>query len=274
MSQEVWHRKVGNVDGSMIKSHFFRPGPMMVVSVGKKAATQLDEHGHERRSQINGDQKYEQFHVYEKLLCHHSPFFRKACGGPWLEKQYREVNLPDDDPNIFALLYQFVLLGEYAQPVEEPAIWPTTNDHIAVYILADKLGMPGLQDLVITYLIIEYEAGYLEFEPDEIIHAFNNTMPDSKLRKMLLYFILRFTQEDHTEAQTHWLRNPQDSKSETVLTECPDFYRDLAVLQLPGKHEKTYRDCTFHEHASDVKCKYAGKIRGWGCQHKRLTRSA
>jgi hypothetical protein len=49
-----------------------------------------------------------EFTVHEDLICPRSQFFRKAMSGPWKESEERKVDLPEDEPGVFALYLKLI----------------------------------------------------------------------------------------------------------------------------------------------------------------------
>lgn len=127
----------------------------------------------------------ETFYAHEGILSK-SVFFERALNGEFLEATTREVLLPDDEPEIFSSVLEYLYSEEYAprlgfsktvkkivdqyrtpQSIEStfqtlPCIFgstPKSEDialaalrHAKIYCLADKLELKGLQALVITKL--------------------------------------------------------------------------------------------------------------------------
>ncbi|KAI5841035.1 hypothetical protein DFP73DRAFT_556623 [Morchella snyderi] len=123
------------------------------------------------------------FYAHEGILSK-SDFFQKALNGGFKEASTREVLLPEDDPEIFSSVLEYLYSEEYAPRLKLtkvvknsydynhslhdssfqalPCIYgskPKNEDialaalrHAKIYCLADKLGLKHLQTLVITKL--------------------------------------------------------------------------------------------------------------------------
>jgi hypothetical protein len=52
-----------------------------------------------------------EFTVHEDLICPRSHFFRKAMSGPWKESEERKVDLPEDEPGVFALYLKLIYVS-------------------------------------------------------------------------------------------------------------------------------------------------------------------
>ena len=55
----------------------------------------------------------EDFIAHESFLTSRSEFFRRAMNGRWTEATTRIINLPEDEPDIFALYISYVYTGEF-----------------------------------------------------------------------------------------------------------------------------------------------------------------
>jgi hypothetical protein len=52
---------------------------------------------------VGSDSGIKEFSVHEDLICPRSHFFEKALNGAWKESEERKVDLPEDEPEVFAL---------------------------------------------------------------------------------------------------------------------------------------------------------------------------
>ncbi|EPE30761.1 POZ [Glarea lozoyensis ATCC 20868] len=52
------------------------------------------------------------FAAHEDVLCH-SPFFQAACRGQFLEATNKRVTLPDEEPEIFSSVLEYLYKGDY-----------------------------------------------------------------------------------------------------------------------------------------------------------------
>lgn len=58
------------------------------------------------------DQDGRSFWAHKDLLCSRSPFFTNALREEWKEGQDNKVELPDDDPDIFAMYMHMLYTGK------------------------------------------------------------------------------------------------------------------------------------------------------------------
>ena len=52
------------------------------------------------------------FAAHEDVLCH-SPFFQAACRGQFLEATNKRISLPDEEPEIFSSVLEYLYKGDY-----------------------------------------------------------------------------------------------------------------------------------------------------------------
>ncbi|KAI5867357.1 hypothetical protein GGS23DRAFT_547949 [Durotheca rogersii] len=52
------------------------------------------------------------FAAHEEVLCQ-SPFFEKACRDQYLEAQSKRISLPDEEPEIFSAVLEYLYKGDY-----------------------------------------------------------------------------------------------------------------------------------------------------------------
>ncbi|KAK0644242.1 BTB/POZ protein, partial [Cercophora newfieldiana] len=113
----------------------------------------------------------EEFKAHRAIVCPQSPFFDAALSGSFLESNEQKIDLPDDDPAIVKLLFEFFYTGTYQdgtydEEYEEDEKMEDVHDadnsvpkdvprdgckalytHLHLYILADKYDIPALRIL-------------------------------------------------------------------------------------------------------------------------------
>jgi BTB/POZ domain len=52
------------------------------------------------------------FAAHEDVLCH-SPFFQAACRGQFMEATNKRISLPDEEPEIFSSVLEYLYKGDY-----------------------------------------------------------------------------------------------------------------------------------------------------------------
>lgn len=125
--------------------------------------------------------------VHQALLCHESPYFRRALDGPFKESQERLFTFEEDDPNIFALFVNWLYGQELADEKREevcqlPYLWT----------LADRILVPKLQRDVINVLHRYSVSGSPFLKPfarSSLKPIWDMTTENSKLRKFILTYV-------------------------------------------------------------------------------------
>ncbi|KAI9885868.1 MAG: COP9 signalosome (CSN) subunit [Watsoniomyces obsoletus] len=109
------------------------------------------------------------FAAHEDVLCH-SPFFAAACRGQFQEAHTRRIDLPDEEPEIFSSVLEYLYKGDYyprihhnkrrdAWELEDGGAGGSTVFHSGVagvvlkdtviYCTADKYGLEELKRLAL-----------------------------------------------------------------------------------------------------------------------------
>ncbi|KAF8852849.1 hypothetical protein BDZ45DRAFT_729877 [Acephala macrosclerotiorum] len=91
-----------------------------------------------------GDDK-ETFTVHQQVVSRHSPFFRAAFEGNFVEGRTKAMNFDDVESGIFGLLVNWVYLHEFVRGDQKRV---TYLDLAKLWALADRLMMPKLQNAV------------------------------------------------------------------------------------------------------------------------------
>ena len=124
------------------------------------------------------------WHLPKALLIHESSFFAAALSGPFAEAKLNSVTMPDDDPDVFELWIQWLLVADIA--CEFDVLW------VKAWILGDKLGCLEFQNLVMIRLLDSHspfqKAGLIE--PSTLRVAYEGSAPGSKLRKWAIDLVL------------------------------------------------------------------------------------
>ncbi|KAJ5198877.1 hypothetical protein N7491_000556 [Penicillium cf. griseofulvum] len=142
----------------------------------------------------------EPFHIHESLICTSSLFFKKAMSGSWKESHEHTVELPEDDPEIFALYSYWLYFSKIPLTVEAPEknefiggiVKKEYLDLVSAYVLGDKLFDPKFQNSIIDVVFErcttpDARDGVRYFPGAEIIiHAYNNTTKSAIIRKLFV----------------------------------------------------------------------------------------
>jgi hypothetical protein len=143
------------------------------------------------------------FYVQETLLRQHSLFFKKALSRDWKEKVERIVNLPEDEPTLFAVYVEFLYSGNLAVVPED--LDPIDATHLEqhmlckLYVLAEKLQDMDTRNRAIQGLLYsakQVRPGNSSICPgmESIKIIYDGTLPGSMARKLLIdYYTYRGT---------------------------------------------------------------------------------
>lgn len=130
------------------------------------------------------------FYVHLGVLCNASPVFNAALNGAFSESFKRSMNLPEDDPEVFERLVQWLYWKAFDLP---PFVEGASHDaqiifmHLArLYVAADKYGIIDLKNSVMDRFHKAYadRAGAPRFKV--LDYVYRNTTAKAKLRAFLV----------------------------------------------------------------------------------------
>lgn len=130
-----------------------------------------------------GEQRH-QFLIHKELLCHHSSFFRATFQGSFIEASSGNVELPDDDVEVFKIFESWLYTGSVGLMSNVAGHQPSKL--VKLYILADKIEIPAIQKETLETLRERAVRNLDLCDPDTIHLAFENTPPGSPLRRLLV----------------------------------------------------------------------------------------
>ena len=136
---------------------------MITVEVGNGAETQI-------------------FSVQQDFLCYYSPYFRVACERSSQEEQTNNLIIKEHHPAVFGTLLNWI----FTQRLEDlNGELPKAKTLIRLWVLADKLLVPELQNLVIDAINKRVELnGYVQ--DNMCSYIYENTVKGSQLRRLLV----------------------------------------------------------------------------------------
>jgi hypothetical protein len=130
----------------------------------------------------------------KSLISHYSPFLKAACLRDFKERRENQIQLPDDDPVVFALFVEWMYYGEYAiAPFSLPL--RVGNDNVSVHakcwVLGDKLLCTEFKNHVMSRLYAQHNAKIFSraISTLDVQYACDNSAEDSKLRKWYVDFV-------------------------------------------------------------------------------------
>ncbi len=165
--------------------HRFDPSTALTIRVGGVANSQT-------------------FLVNESLLTARSEYFRRAMNGKWLEYNTREIDLVDDDPDIFALYLNLVYKNELPTATLRDAdvetlgckelVWETNKELMVlfeIYAIAEKFQDTSAKDGVVAAVFqltqnVSWFGRPLVCGPRIIELVYSSTPVDSPARRLLV----------------------------------------------------------------------------------------
>ncbi|MCJ1389497.1 hypothetical protein MMC18_002354 [Xylographa bjoerkii] len=171
------------------------------------------------------------FHLHE-VLCFESHYLRAACSHSWLPKN-RTLNLPDDSPDVFEKLLDWLYTREVRKILEKypddtvADYAPDTvivTSHLLLYILADKLQLPNLITQLDPLFIKQLKEDHQHWDASlvsegELLYIYDNTYIGSRLRTHATRAVAREIASNYYSIEYY---------RESTISR-PDFAVDLAI---------------------------------------------
>ncbi|KAF2758710.1 hypothetical protein EJ05DRAFT_485805 [Pseudovirgaria hyperparasitica] len=157
------------------------------------------------------------FAAHEDVLCH-SPFFQAACRGQFFESSSKRIDLPDDEPEVFSSVLEYLYKGDYyprlefdkrrhswaledghaGQAVNEAVVmlngaYPILKDTV-IYCTAEKYGLEELKRLALRKQGLQSGVQCSTILTSARYAYANTPDSDSKLRAHYLALIVRSRQ--------------------------------------------------------------------------------
>ncbi|KAM3416654.1 hypothetical protein BST61_g8245 [Cercospora zeina] len=85
--------------------------------------------------------------VHRAIICAQNEYFMKLCDGPFLEAGKKHVVLKEDSPDAVNALLRFFYKGNYEAKTSANANSTALDQHVSVYVIADKYGVSRLTEL-------------------------------------------------------------------------------------------------------------------------------
>lgn len=206
------------------------------------------------------------FRVYKKLLCDKVPYFAKMFGTGFKEAVEGQAEFPEDKPESFGLLMEWIYFGTFAELAYLPNSLVWNWDALALYALSEKMWIIELKDRVMDQLydLNKQEKAFLS--PTSIETVYANTADGSPLRRyacrIFRYGLLQVV--DHEEWKVE--------KTQKVMSRREDLAKDVLLLmrgtsgsaaRLPFEQ---FQKCDFHHHGKDETCPYESRHKAWTLQ--------
>lgn len=165
------------------------------------------------------------FHVHLDILCEASSVFEAAFCGEYKEASKYTMTLPEDSPDAFEGLTQWLYFKNF--PFNETAAKgsPAEAEELYLqsaylYVAADKYNIPELKDDIIDRMCcIQHERGITPPQKTVIDYIYENTTRKSQFRRLLVaWYVWRIKLE--------WFSGEHMS---SFLAERQEFAADLAI---------------------------------------------
>jgi hypothetical protein len=147
------------------------------------------------------------FTVHKEVACYHSKVLNAAFNGQFAEGQTQSYRLEDTTEHAFRLLMQWMysqklVISAQRNPVSEDlGIWGKESHDLAMlWVLADKLGMPSLQNVALK-AIDEISNKYQLIATHTFFYIENNTAADSPLRRYTVANCASYLHEEFATAE-------------------------------------------------------------------------
>lgn len=221
--------------------------------------------------------------VHEKLLTSQSDYFKLAFNTKDLKRTMNvdqqpptssgstddsdSLDLPDDDPKLFAMAIRWLYGITFAGRCEFPPVGTdgtdvSVRDYMALYVLASKLGVEGLKNAAVNVVYDYYHAGVAIGEkrrcPDlrDVRFVFERTGEDAQMRRLLVVSTLfyLFSRKDNSSSNNNADSLP--AEWEEVLRSTGEIGWELIKMVNTWKWVMgagcpamtIKKRCSFHEH--------------------------
>ena len=163
------------------------------------------------------------FSVHKEMLCGVSSFFRSAFTGSFREGRQQVMELPEDDPNIFELLVQWLYTDKYdLQQSDGPGDSFNYSEGIQLYCLAEKYDLSALKHKI--YRAFYRETNETKMPPacSDTSYLYENTSAGSPLRQLYAeWWMSHVNLESFEKADIQkWLSGQPDLTHDLFLRLC------------------------------------------------------
>ncbi|KAH7317008.1 hypothetical protein B0I35DRAFT_266332 [Stachybotrys elegans] len=123
-----------------------------------------------------------------KLITHHSPFFKAACSWDFQERRNKRIELPEDDPTVFALFVEWMYYGSY----DVRSLTSHSSIDVRCWVLGDKLLCTDFKNYAMSRLYARQVGAFSSSTVacDDVLYACDNTPASSKLRQFYADFVI------------------------------------------------------------------------------------
>jgi hypothetical protein len=140
------------------------------------------------------------YNIHEKLLCHHSPFFRRVFYGDKSESKKSKVfGLEEEDDATFEMFVGWLYSRSLRAPTQESEVGPLLD----LYLMAVKFEIEALETDVVEAIRTFYYNNNSYPGLRRVQYIYSNTDDDNAMREMMVSSVARYlTLADKIPA--HW----------------------------------------------------------------------
>ncbi|KAL2072756.1 hypothetical protein VTL71DRAFT_12099 [Oculimacula yallundae] len=201
---------------------------------------------------IAGDgETAKEFGVHKDFACHYSPVLKAAFHSSFVEGRTQVYKLPEYDEDIVKLLVHWLYTQELiADSLEEPELASSELlSFCKLWILADSLLVPSLQNAAMD-MLIQVQDTLKKTATSCLVYVYQNTNPESPLRKMLLHRCICFLSPRKFASCTHQF--PKEMLIELASITC-DIKNHNALVVQTGTRSNPSQYRVVEEPETDVK---------------------
>ncbi|KAL9639760.1 MAG: hypothetical protein Q9164_000731 [Protoblastenia rupestris] len=193
------------------------------------------------------------FGIHKGLLCQNSAYFTAAFSGHFTEASTGQIALPEENPEVFDIIYTWLYTGKLTHPTSTNKDAPCVAAHfVNLFIFGDKYTMPRLCNEAINGIIHRYEHHNAIYH--NLPNVYNNTLEGSALRRVMVAI---YVNQPVAMAEFY-------ARFKGNLGACSEFLIDVIKalsegydkFSKPGKVKARYITdrCRFHQHAERNSC--------------------
>jgi hypothetical protein len=180
--------------------------PRLAVNVSSLCGPGIELHvGTATSVHDSGDSRCNTWSLPRRLISHYSPFLTAPCIRDFKERRENGIQLPDDDPVVFALFVEWLYYREYAVapfwlPVNVGS--DSVSVHAKCWVLGDKLLCTEFKNHAMSRLYTHHNANVFSraILTLDVQYACDNSAKDLKLRKLYVDFVAtNFEQKDRVQ---------------------------------------------------------------------------
>jgi hypothetical protein len=155
--------------------------------------------------------------IHKEVICNASPFFEKALKEKCLfvDNKTLEIKIDFTNPTIFGLFQKWVY---YSKITDANNKLPAVSQIVSLWILADRLQAPALQNLTIQALFGKMFCDV----PQGFKLLYQNTGPGSPLRRLFIDSVVvrKMPRVSFSKIlEDHWDEIPQEMMKEVLLAQ-------------------------------------------------------